>query len=128
MGNYVSIKSSPSELINVADRLRDHGISLTANVRAIKLDIVEHENRGDTFPSDKFTDGFVPKNYKKPVPGPVPGQDIPANEALMQGAEAVAARLQEVGEYVGKAMVNYDVTDLENAGDIVKHTATAKRV
>ncbi|GAA4599532.1 hypothetical protein BJY16_003110 [Actinoplanes octamycinicus] len=121
MGNYVSITSSPAELINVAGRIRDRGIALGDQVKKINADIVEHEGR-DTFPKDKFTDGFLGPTYHKQVPG-ADGKEHPANQALMTSAAACGDQLRAIGEYVGKAMVNYDVQDLENAKTITKPPA-----
>ncbi|GIF04472.1 hypothetical protein [Actinoplanes siamensis] len=119
MGNYVSITSSPSELINVADRLRDRGIALAETAGGIERDIRAHES--GTFPSDQYTDAFVHDKYHQPVPG-ADGEDKPAHLAVSESGVISGRQLQKVGEYVSRAMVDYDVTDLDNAGQI--NTAT----
>lgn len=124
MGNYVSIKSSPSELINVADKLRDKGTALKQNAGAIEQDIRDHET--GTFPSDQFTDAFTGKTYHQMVPGP-DGDDMEARYAVTMAGRKSGEQLERVGEYVSKAMVNYDVADMDNASQITKHTATATR-
>lgn len=117
MGNFVSITSSPSELINVADRIKDRGAALAKTAGDIQNQIRQHET--GTFPSDKFTDAFVHDKYYVPVPG-ADGKDHPANIAVSEAGVVSGQQMQKVGEYVSKAMVNYDVADMENADDIKK--------
>ncbi|WP_436522302.1 hypothetical protein [Actinoplanes sp. HUAS TT8] len=125
MGNYVSITSSPSDLINAADKIRDKGIALKQAVDEAVLGIRDHEK--DTFPSDQYTDTFLSQTYHKMVPG-ADGGDVEASTAVTGAAVASGQGMQKVGEYVSKAMVNYDVADMEGADDIkksvVKHVAT----
>jgi hypothetical protein len=117
MSNYIEITSTPGEIISIANGLRGKGLDLTAQLRGIKSAIDEHENRGDTFPSDQFTDPFVKDNYHTPVPA-ANDTTVPANEAVKESAVYCGTKLTEIGDFVATAMVNYDATDEQGGADI----------
>ncbi len=121
MGNYVSITSSPSDLINAADKIRDRGMDLALAVDGIVADIRDHET--DTFPSDQYSDTFVNEKYHLLVPG-ADGNDQEAATAVTEAGKACGSQMRQVGEYVSKAMVSYDVADMDNASQITKQTVT----
>jgi len=118
MGEYVEIKSSPAEIMSIANGLRSQGESLRSTVSDINNEVRERENRPDTFPPDQFTDGFL-VNYKQAAPG-VDGVTTTANVAVRQSAAYCARKLIEIGDFVGAAMMNYGATDDESGEDIAK--------
>ncbi|WP_229071619.1 hypothetical protein [Actinoplanes sp. DH11] len=118
MSSFVRIGTSPGEIIGIASRISARGDDLTAAVTAHNQAIVEHENHPKTFPSDQFTDGFT-KEYEKPVDAS-DGNTHPANEAVRQGAAYCGRKLTEIGEFVNRAMVNYEVTDQQSGADIAR--------
>jgi hypothetical protein len=121
MSNFVEIKSSPAEIISIANGIHSKGTDLISAVSQINRDIVEHENKPDTFPSDQFTDGFT-KEYWKVVEA-ADGKMHPSNEAVRVGAEYCGTKLTEIGDFVNQAMVNYEASDQQGGDDIAK-TAT----
>ncbi len=118
MGEYVEIRSSPAEIMSIANGLRGQGEALRGEVSGINGEIQERENRADTFPPDQFTDGFL-TNYHQAAPG-VDGTTTTANVAVRQSAAYCARKLIEIGDFVGAAMVNYGATDDESGEDIAK--------
>jgi hypothetical protein len=118
MGEYVHIKSSPDEIIGIADRIRARGEDLKKTVEEISHDIKGHEHRQETFPPDKYTDEFR-KHYDQDVPG-ADGKTVHAHEAVLQSALYCGEKLREIGEFVNKAMTNYGVTDEQSGDDISK--------
>jgi hypothetical protein len=118
MGEYVDIKSSPDEIISIANGLHARGEELKKAVEGINGDIKQHEGRQETFPPDKFTAEFR-KHYDQAVPG-ADGKTVPAHEAIQQSALYCGEKLSEIGEFVNKAMTNYGVTDIQSGDDIGK--------
>lgn len=118
MGEYVDIKSSPGEIISIADGIRARGEDLKKTVDGINHDIKEHEARQETFPPDKYTNEFR-KHYDQLVPG-ADGKELPAHEAIQQSALFCGEKLREIGELVNQAMTNYEVTDVQSGDDIGK--------
>jgi hypothetical protein len=116
MGEYVEIRTSPAEIMGIANGIRGQGEQLSGDVGDISQEIAERENRADTFPPDQFTDDFVAK-YKQDVPG-ADGKTTAANEAVRASAEYCGTKLVEIGDFVGRAMVNYGATDDESGQDI----------
>lgn len=114
--NFVEIGSSPAEIIGIANGLRSRGSDLISTVSGICQDIGMTEREPRTFPSDQFTDGFT-KEYMK-VSESTDGKGHPANEAVRLGAVYCGTKLTEIGDFVNKAMVNYEAGDEQNAGDI----------
>jgi hypothetical protein len=119
MSNFVEIRSSPGEIIGIANGIRSKGLDLITATANIRDDIVDHENRENTFPSDQFTDPFVHDNYHTPVPG-ADGKTTAANEAVRASAIYCGIKLVNVADFVSKAMVNYDAADQESGADIAK--------
>jgi hypothetical protein len=118
MSNFVEIKSSPAEIIGIANGIHSKGASLVSAVSEINREIVDHENHPDTFPSDQFTDGFT-KEYHKVVEA-ADGKSHPSNEAVRVAALYCGTKLTEIGDYVAKAMVNYEASDEQGGDDIAK--------
>ena len=116
MSNFVEIRSSPAEIISIATGLRSRGAELTSAVSGICHEIVSQENEPKTFPSDQFTDPFVAE-YKK-VADATDGKGHPANEAVRLGAVYCGTKLTEIGDFVNKAMVNYETGDQQGATEI----------
>ena len=119
MSRYVDISSSPGEIIRIADRIASRGGELVNEVNGIKNDIRSHEDRGETFPHDDFTESFL-KHYHESVDG-VEGKPLPANDAVMESASYCGNKLVEIGQWVNKAMTNYEVTD-DDSGDSIAKT------
>lgn len=119
MSRYVDISSSPGEIIRIADRIAARGGDLVDEVKGIRDDITSHENRGETFPPDKFTEPFL-KHYHENVEG-VHGKTVPANLAVQESAAYCGDKLVEIGQSVNKAMTNYEVTD-DDSGDSIAKT------
>jgi hypothetical protein len=118
MGEYVDIKSSPGEIIGIADGITAKGHDLVAKVGTIRESITDHEGRGETFPSDQFTDSFL-THYHEGVEG-VDGATVPANLAVQQSATYCGQKLVQIGESVNKAMTNYEATDDESGDGIAR--------
>jgi hypothetical protein len=118
MGEYVRISSSPTDIINIAHRLKDRGETLAKAVKDRIPEIEERENRGGTFPPDQFTNEFHPQYVTATTDAE--GKPSTANVALRSAAQYCGDKLVEIGEYVANAMVSYDVTDQQSGADIAK--------
>jgi len=118
MSEYVDIKSSPGEIIQVADGISRRGEELLDTVDAIRRDIASHEDRGETFPSDQFTDSFL-QHYHQDVPG-ADGATVHANVAVQQSASYCGRKMIDIGVSVNKAMTNYEATDDESGDGIAR--------
>ena len=116
MSNFVEIRSSPAEIINIANGLRSSGAALTSAVSDICHEIVAQEREPKTFPSDQFTDPFLAQ-YEK-VADSTDGDGHPANMAVRLGAVYCGTKLTEIGDFVNKAMVNYEAGDQQGATEI----------
>src|SRR5688500_12130483 len=116
MGEFVEIKTSVADIISTANGLRAKGESLMATVEGINADIVSQENAGETFPADKFTKEFR-KTYDAPVENSK-GETVETHDAIRNSAIDAATKLVEIGEFVGKAMINYSATDDDSGTDI----------
>jgi hypothetical protein len=88
-------------------------------VDGIRRDITDHESRGETFPSDQFTDAFM-KQYRAAVPG-ADGRTVPASLAVQESATYCGRKLIDIGESVNKAMTDYEATD-DQSGDGIART------
>jgi hypothetical protein len=118
MSEYVEIRSSPAEIMSIANGLRGQGEALRGDVSGINGEIRERESRAETFPPDDFTNNFL-KNYHQEAPG-VDGTNTTANVAVRQSAAYCAGKLIQIGDFVGAAMMNYGATDDESGEDIAK--------
>lgn len=118
MSEYVEIRSSPAEIMSIANGLRGQGEALRGEVSGTNGEILARESSADTLPSDQFTDSFL-VNYQQAAPG-VDGVTTTANVAVRQSAAYCARKLIEIGDFVGAAMVNYGATDEESGEDIAK--------
>ncbi|GAA0479045.1 hypothetical protein Aca07nite_68360 [Actinoplanes capillaceus] len=116
MSNFVEIRSSPAEIISIATGLSNRGADLVTAVSGICHEIEAQEREPKTFPSDQFTDPFVAQ-YKK-VADATDGDGHPANEAVRLGAAYCGTKLTEIGDFVNKAMVNYEAGDQQGATEI----------
>lgn len=118
MGEYVNIKSSPGEIISIANGIRGKGEDLVRTVEGVNRDIDMHERKGETFPSDQFTDAFK-KHYDQQVPA-ADGGTMPANQAIQESAVYCGKKLIDIGDFVNTAMTNYTATDDQSGDDIAK--------
>ncbi len=118
MGEFVEIKTSVSDIMRVANGLVGMGEQLRGEFERIGADISLHEGHPEVFPSDQFTDPFL-VIYKAPATDSA-GKPSTTNEAVRTSAVDVGQKLIDIGEYVGKAMVQYGVADDEAAADIEK--------
>ena len=116
MGEFIEIKTGVADLITTGNRLRARGESLQGTVEGINGDIETQQNAGETFPSDKFTDEFR-KTYDAPVQNSE-GNTVPVHLAIRTSAVDAGKKLTAIGEFVGKAMITYSVTDDEGGTDI----------
>lgn len=116
MSEYVRITSSPSEIMAVAASISSRGEQLEHAVSGLNDAIRQHEDPGKVFPSDQFTDPFK-ANYEQSVTG-ADGHATTANEAVRSSAEYCGKKLQEIGDFVAQAMMNYGATDDDGAADI----------
>lgn len=120
MSNYVEIKSSPGEIISIANGIRSKGTDLQAQIAGINADIVAHETDGKSLtPDPEFTAPFRTNTYDLPVPG-ADGKTVPAHEAVRASAAYCAEKLVAIGDFVAGAMVNYQATDEQGGDDIAK--------
>ena len=118
MGEYVDIRTSPGEIIGIANNIRSKGLDMVRAVSAANDAIRTHEGKGETFPDDQFTRAFK-KHYDEPVPG-ADGNEVEANEAIKQSAVYCGTKLAEIGDFVNTAMTNYETTDDASGDDIAK--------
>lgn len=118
MSEYVEIRTSPAEIMSIANGLRSKGEDLLGTVSDCNREIIARETRADTFPPDQFTTGFL-ANYHQDAPG-TDGETTTANVSVRQSAEYCATKLTDIGEFVGAAMMNYGATDDESGEDIAK--------
>lgn len=118
MGEFVEIKSSVSDIMRVANGLSGTGRRIKGEVERINADISAHEGHPDVFPADQFTDSFTPI-YQGAATDSA-GKPSTVNEAVRTSAVDAGQKLIDIGEYVGKAMVQYGVADDEAAADIEK--------
>lgn len=119
MAEYVEIRSSPGEIIRIADSLGQRGESLAKDAGNINREIGEREDRAETFPVDQFTEPFL-VHYHQQVPG-ADGHSVSANVAVQQSAVYCGEKLAEIGNIVNKAMTNYEATD-DDSGDSIART------
>ena len=119
MAEYVEIRSSPGEIIRIADSLAQRGESLVKDVGNVNTEIGEREGRAETFPRDQFTEPFL-EHYHQQVPG-ADGNSVNANVAVQQSAVYCGEKLTDIGEVVNKAMTNYEATD-DESGDSIART------
>lgn len=119
MAEYVEIRSTPGEIIRIADSLAQRGEALAKAAGDINLDIAEREGRAETFPRDQFTEPFL-THYHEAAPG-TDGRAVPANVAVQQSAVYCGEKLVAIGESVNKAMTNYEATD-DDSGDSIART------
>jgi hypothetical protein len=118
MGNYVEIKTSVTDILNIANELQGKGRDLKTAMATATENVTTLENHAETLPPDKFTTPFLEK-YHEPV-DTGDGQTAPANEAMKQSAIGLGAALSDLAGKVSTAMVTYAGTDAENAADIEK--------
>jgi hypothetical protein len=116
MSEFVEIKTSVADIISVANGLRAKGDALRTTVTGINADIAAQEEAAETFPPDKFTGEFR-KTYDEPVQDSK-GTTVPTHLAIRNSAVDAADKLVQIGETVGKAMINYSVTDDDSGTDI----------
>ncbi|MFI1988198.1 hypothetical protein [Actinoplanes sp. NPDC020271] len=119
MGEFVEIRTSPAEIINIARSLRDKGEALEQAAKRHSIDIEAREKREDVFPAgDEFSNQFEPQYHGATTD--VTGAGSTANLALRAAAEFCGAQLKTIGDYVASAMASYDVTDQQSGTDIAK--------
>jgi hypothetical protein len=116
MSEYVRIASSPAEIMGIAAQISARGKALKDRVGALNEAIATHESPGEVFPSDQFTDPFVEK-YRRPTAA-ANGTTTPSNVAVRESALYCASKLQDMGDFVGTAMMNYGAADDEGGADI----------
>jgi hypothetical protein len=116
MSEYVEIRSSAADILNIANRLRNQGTTLNETLTATANRITGIEEHPETLPPDKFTDGFT-KSYLSPVEG-ADGVTSTANEAVKQSAVQMGTVLKQMGDSVVNAMWAYSGTDDDNATDV----------
>ena len=114
MSEFVEIKTSVSDIMSIANRLRAQGDGLTDTLGTTTEQITTLENHPETLPDDDFTREFT-KTYKAPTEG---GDGTPANQAVKEGAVAMGEALTGMGDAVVDAMWAYSGQDDENATDV----------
>jgi hypothetical protein len=114
MSNYVNIGTSVSDIISIANDLRDQGRTLNETMKTAVQRVEHGENDHDTFPPDEFTDTFL-ENYHKPVEG---GGGEHANAAVKKAATTVGDGMVSLGDYVANAMFSYQGQDIDSGTDI----------
>jgi hypothetical protein len=118
VGEFVEIRTSPAEIINIARTLKDKGEALQKAAAKHNADIASRE-RGDVFPeADEFSEQFEPQYHGATTD--VTGAGSTANVALRMAAEFCGQQLIDIGNYVAGAMATYDVTDQQGGTDIAK--------
>ncbi|BCY06439.1 hypothetical protein [Actinoplanes sp. L3-i22] len=119
MGEFVEIRTSPAEIINIAHGLREKGEALQKAAQRHNHDIEKREEPHDVFPAgDEFVEGFHP-DYIGPTTD-VNGHGSTTNAALRAAAEFCGKQLIDIGNYVASAMATYDVADQQAGADITK--------
>ncbi|GAA2867332.1 hypothetical protein Acy02nite_10280 [Actinoplanes cyaneus] len=119
MGEFVEIRTSPAEIINIARSLRDKGEALEQAAKRHDTDIAAREKRGDVFPADdEFSNQFEPQYHGATTD--VTGAGSTANLALRAAAVFCGTQLKTIGDYVATAMASYDATDQQGGTDIAK--------
>ncbi|GAA2666785.1 hypothetical protein [Actinoplanes palleronii] len=116
MGEFVQIRTSPADIVTIANSIRSRGEALERAVAAHLPAIEERERREKTFPPDEFTGDFH-EQYTAAATG-VRGTPSTVNQAVREAALFCAEQLTHIGEYVAGAMATYDVTDQQGGADI----------
>jgi hypothetical protein len=119
MSNYVEIGTSVTDIISIANRLRQRGADLESAASDASTEIEHQEGRGETFPSDKFTDPFLEIYHASTEYGQ--GDDVVSgttNVAIRATAAEMGRKLGEIGDWVGQAMFTYTAQNEGNASDI----------
>lgn len=110
--SYVSVKTSPGDLIGKASQIVGAGDDYVQTVNGIISDIDGWEQNPD-LGNDSFHAEFI-KSYTK-VPD---GGDKPSNELVKQNMKAAGAATSKAGQTVVNAMIAYMGSDAENATKI----------
>jgi hypothetical protein len=118
MSQYVEIRTSPAEIMSIANGIRSRGEQLESSVRSINDEITAHEAGPETLPLDQFTERFNEK-YRAPTTTAA-GLPAEANVAVRDSAQFCGAKLVDIGETVSAAMMNYGATDDDSGQDIAK--------
>jgi hypothetical protein len=118
MSEYVQIRSSPAELMGIANQISGRGQELADRVGALNDAIRAHDNESEAYPSDQFSDPFKDKYHQPTVDSS--GKPTTAADAVQQSALYCGNKLSEIGDFVGTAMMNYGATDDESGADISK--------
>ena len=115
MSEFVEIKTSIADILNIANGLRAKGEALTGTMKNSIAAITAIEGHPETFPPDDFTAGFM-ENYHRQVQG----QDgmLNANEAVQGSALVMGEALANIGDFVAKGMWAYSAGDDDNAADV----------
>jgi hypothetical protein len=116
MSEYVRITTSPAEIMSVASQISDRGGELKDRIGTLNEAIAAHESPGEVFPSDQFTDPFA-ETYKQESTG-ADGKSTTANVAVRESALYCGQKLQDMGDFVSTAMMNYGAADDEGGADI----------
>jgi hypothetical protein len=115
MSEFVEIKTSIADIINIANGLRAKGEALTGTMKHSVAAITTIEEHPETLPHDEFTDGFL-VNYHAQVKGE--HGMVNANEAVKGSALALGVGLTSIGDGVAKGMWAYSAADDDNAADV----------
>jgi hypothetical protein len=119
MSNFVEIGTSVADIISIANRIRVRGEELAGAASDASTDIETQEGRGETFPSDKFTDPFLEIYHASTEYGQ--GDEVvhgTTNVAIRATAVEMGHKLSEIGDWVGQAMFTYTAQNEGNASDI----------
>jgi hypothetical protein len=119
MSNYVEIGTSVTDIISLANRLRQRGADLESMVSDASTEIEHQEGRGETFPPDRFTREFLANYHASAEYGQ--GDEVMSgtvNVAIRATAAEMGRKLGEVGDWVGQAMFTYTAQNEGNASDI----------
>lgn len=116
MGEYVEIRTSVADILNIANGLQAKGDALTSSLNPLLTAITTIESHPETLPKDEFTDGFL-TNYESLVPAG-DGTTLTANEAVKTSARQFGPALTDIGKAVAKAMWSYSGADDDNAADV----------
>jgi len=115
MSEFVDIRTSVADILNIANGLQSQGQSLTQAMSGAVDAINRMENEPETLPKDEFTDKFL-ENYHAPVP--TDSGTTTANVAIKLSALQLGQALAQIGESVTKAMWGYSGADDDNAADV----------
>jgi hypothetical protein len=115
MSEFVEIKTSIADIINIANGLRSQGDTLSGTMKSSVTAITAIEQHPETLPIDEFTQGFL-DNYHSHVEGE--HGPVNANEAVKGSALALGEALTSIGDGVAKAMWAYSAADDDNAADV----------